>query len=388
MATFSYLAMDSAGAERRGEVEAADSRDAAQILRLRSLFVLEISDGGLRRGGLSRFTGSVRGIFKGKVRSRLLPVTAMDFVFLYRQIALMLGSGYTVVQALEISGDIIEKHSLAKSVKRMAEAIRNGMSFSQALAGERRMFSPLESNLVASGEASGELEMVLERLGDNVERTVEVKRQMVTALIYPGIVFILAIAVATYMLVKFIPDVSKFFTNRKMSIPWHTQFFIDVSNAVIDYGPYIVGAILGLIVLALAASTRKSGKKVLDNIALRVPLVGKTVVIAAMAQFGLTMAMLLRSGLTVLEALRILVSVSKNSAIGGSFDKVGESILSGRNLTTGLDQRHIPHLVRHMATVGEQSGELEKVMGDLGQYYGRLLESRVKMIVAIVKQSA
>lgn len=385
MPIFSYLAVNDQGAEQRGTVEAGDAREAAQILRTQSLYLLEISDGGTsgrRRGGSVSISRIGRGLRSWK--AYLLPVTMMHRVFLFRQLSLMLHSGYTVVQALDVCADIVERAALGRSIKRMTEEIRRGAPFSAALRGERRYFSPFVAELVASGEASGELETVLERIANNLERSIETKRQLITALIYPSFILLVSMGVAVYMFVDFIPKVSTLFDQRRAALPWYTQLFIDISNWIIDYGPYLVGGTITSIVLVLALYTIRPGKAVIDRILLSFPLVGKSIVTASMAQFGATMETLLRSGLTVLESLRILVRVTPNSTLGRSYDEAADRILRGRNLAAGLDQKHIPFLVQHMATIGERSGELEKVMGDMGNYYSRALDARVKMIVAIV----
>ena len=185
MAIFSYTALDGKGVEQQAQVEAADSRDAVRILREQNIFVLGIEEGEVKSasaGGFGR--GRFKSFFKKLSPWQYMPVGAGDLIIFFRQIALMLRAGHPVVGALEASGDMVAKWRLRKAIERMSESIRCGKSFSAVMKDEKKIFDPMVSKLIASGEQSGNLDSILERLAENLERTKELKRQLISAMRY------------------------------------------------------------------------------------------------------------------------------------------------------------------------------------------------------------
>jgi type IV pilus assembly protein PilC len=173
--------------------------------------------------------------------------------------------------------------------------------------------------------------------------------------------------------------------SKATDLPAITQAMLDVSAWLIEYGTAL-GIILGVSIFGVLASyTTLAGKKVIDRVLLNTPLIGSSIRTSAMAQMGWTMSMLLGSGLTVIEALRVMRSITGNHRLAICFDHAGNEILAGRSLAFGLQQSHIPVMVQHMTGIGERSGELEHVMLELGKYYQQSAESRIKAMVAMIE---
>ncbi len=382
MTEFSYIALDDKGKESRGTVNAGNGREVAQILRRQSLYPVSIQefDGTGRGGGSARF--QMPRIGAGIKRH--MPATRGDIMFLFRQFALMLRAGHTAVETLEISSNLVGKKSLSHALARIADAVRSGSSLSAAMAREDKLFKPLMTNLVAAGEASGTLDTVLERIADNIDSALELRRQLITATLYPTIVIIVSFLVLWFLMTKAIPMLASYFARRNITLPPLTQFLIDMSDFMILVGPYLAGAVgLGTF-LALAASRTKRGKHVLDVMALHLPIFGKSILLSLVARFGTTLSLLLDSGLTVVDSLRVMSNVMGNSVFVSLVDRAADSILAGQTLAASLTTKQMPDLVQHMAAIGEKSGELDTVMESVGTHYYGLLRVRVSRLVAII----
>lgn len=374
MAVYSYTALDGRGGEQAGEIEAGDARLAAQSLRARNIYVLEIREGSERK--------PMRSLRRHLALRRYLPVTTSDMVQFYRQMALMLRSGHTVVQSLEAIEGLVGKRALEQGIARMNGLIRGGAGFSAAIAREKRLFPPMAARLIESGEQSGEIDPILTRLGDNLEQQQDLKRQVKTAMTYPAFVVVTAIGVVVLLVAWVIPRFARFLTARKVEIPGSTQWLMDFADWFAAYGA-VTGGVAGLaLFLILAAYTTAPGKREIDRILLAVPIVGRAILFGGMAQAGWTLAMLIRSGVTIVQSLRITSGVMANAILSQAFAGAVDELTRGRSLAVALEQPGLPEMVRHLAAVGERSGELEHVMDEVGEYYRKELQALIKLLTA------
>ncbi|OAM90567.1 type II secretion system F family protein [Termitidicoccus mucosus] len=384
MARYSYIGLDSHGKSLKGRIEAESEKAAVRSLRGQSIFVLEIREGeaGGREGSFLSRARHVLGLMHPR---RFVPVMAGDLIVFYRQLTLMLRAGYTLAQALNAAREMQAKPRLIRTIDRMGAAIRSGTSLSASMAAEKGLFSPLAVSLVAIGERSGNLDAILEHLADHLERHKELKRQLLSALFYPMIVLLAAIGVVTGLVVWVIPRFAVFLAARNATLPRSTQVLLDVAGWLLHWGK-VLGPVLGVAVfLLLAAYTTRAGKRILDRIILALPLAGIAIQFSAMAQAGWSLSLLLRSGLPALESLRINGQAMGNLAVRDSFEKAAEGLLVGRALSRSFEQPHFPPMMRHMAAVGEKSGQLDTVMHDMGQYYQRELAAKVKFMSAMIE---
>lgn len=384
MPLYSYRGVDAGGTEQRGQLEAENERAVVRQLRDRAIYVLKVQEGPMAGPWSSLLAGL--GLVGGYLRpGRYAPVGSADLVLLFRQLALMLRAGYTLVTALEANLDMVPKMRLRRALRRMSDEIRRGSSFSAQLAREKGIFSPMIANLVASGEQSGNLDAILDRLADSLERSRELKFQLVSALVYPCFVLLVSMGVVAFLFFGVIPRFATFLSARKAALPASTQLLMKTSDWLVSYGGPLA-AVLGLVVFAImAAYTTRPGKRFLDGIVLRLPVVGSAVLFAAMAQSGWSLSMLLQSGVTVLGALRIVCGVVGNLAISDCFSRAAADLLEGRPLSKAFDKPHIPQMMRHMVAVGESSGQLDTVMDSVGQYYQKALAAKVKLISLLIE---
>jgi type IV pilus assembly protein PilC len=380
MAVFSYVILDDKGAEQRGHLEATDKNDAIRQLRTKKWFVVEIK--------LHEDSAAEKGNVFSKLAfldiRRYLPVRLIDRINFFRQLSLMLRSGHTVLQALGALQHLVERPRLSIVCAQLAEDIRGGKNFSRAVA-DSGVFAPLISKLLEAGETSGDLDIICLQIVDNLERQADLKRQLITSLTLPLFTVLASIAVVAFLVVGVLPKFSKFLKAKGAELPPSTQRLMDIAAFMEDWGVYLaIGSGL-LITLVLASYTTPLGKKVIDRVLLKIPLIGGALMGAAMAQFGWTLSMLLRSGLTVIDSLRICASIQNNATYVSAIENMANGILKGESLSSIIATSSMPKMVRHLVSVGERSGELDTVMEEIGHFYKKDLEVKVKRMTGLIE---
>lgn len=381
MSGFAYVALDAVGGEQRGHVDARDLADARAQLRRRGLRLLSLDPGeAAGRDRRSRAAGWLA------VPGRWLPVRDRDRVQFYRQFRLMLRAGYTIHDALTTCAALARRAALSASLRRCAQRIEDGAALSAAFAAEPRHFPKLAVKLIEAGETSGELDRVFERLAQDTERRMELRRQVIAALVYPAIVILAAIVVVSFLVLYVVPRFASFLQGRGRTIPWAAQTLMDVADWLGRWGaPVVLGVLCAIAALLVMRLLLPRVRLALDRLVLRLPPIGGALVSAGMAQSAWTLGMLIRSRLTVLEALRACAGIVRNRAYEVAFLSAADAVLAGRSLERGLDDRSLPLLFRQMAAVGEKSGALDEVMEQLGEFYRKDLDARVKLLSSLIE---
>ncbi|MDR3214080.1 MAG: type II secretion system F family protein [Azoarcus sp.] len=379
MSAYAYLCLTAQGAETRGNLDAPDEAAARRLLRERGLKILDIAEGAAG-GGARAVLGQI-----GHALSRLRTLGDNDRVLLFRQMHLMLKAGHTLLEALAAASRLAPKARLADSLDHIAARIQRGSSLSVACAGEPALFNRLALKLIEAGEASGELGVVFERLAGLIERRAEVRRQLINALVYPGVVLLAAIGVISFLVITVIPRFAVYLNGRGRAVPWAAQTMMDAADWLARWGGMIgvgiVAVAVGLPLLRRLPGTRR----LIDRTVLAVPVLGGTLVMAAMAQVTWIFGVLVKSRLTVLESLRICAQVAGNAAFAGAFARAADDVLAGKSLAVALDRPVLPSLVQHMAAVGEKSGQVDTVMESLGTHYQKVLDARVKLLASMIE---
>ncbi len=379
MMLFSYTALDKQGNETQGSLEAEDKRDATGQLRTQGLFVLELT---LASEQLTLAEKSEVAL----LLSQLGWITNNQKIFFFRQMALMLKSGLALSESLDmISGIVSGKLSLV--LEQMSNHVKNGGSFSDAVL-EAEIFPAMAEHMIRSAEATGELDLVMGRIADDMGRKAEMKRQMTSAMLYPGITMLIALAMGYFMVTKVIPKFAKIFENSGKRLPEETQRLVDISNFINSNGYIIMACLAVLFALFKFIYSRPLGRYNIDRAILWIPVFGKIVKLGAMAQIGWGLAMLLRSGLTLVEALQIVEKLIPNKVISTAVADAREKVLSGRDLGSSLNSPYIEPLVIQLASVGERSGGMTHIMHEAGCFYEDSLKSLSKTLANLVEPAA
>lgn len=385
MRRYHYVALDRSGQEQQGSVEADDKHAAGGKLRMQGLYLLELNENQAGAAGLSSQNLSAMQLLVAI--KQLLPVSSTQKVFFFRQIALMLRSGLSLTESLKIVQQLVGGR-LQVSVDAIRNEIQSGDAFSSAIAKQGELFPDMAQHMIRSAEASGQLDEVMARIADHMERKAQLKRQIMTTLFYPVITLLLAVAMFIFLVTGVIPKFAKFFENSGKPIPPETQSLMDLAAFMTQWGPYIlVGVVMGIMLLAYSYR-QEQGRLILDRIALRIPLVGGIISFGAMAQSSWTLAMLLRSGLPLVEALNIVKQLVGNRMIADAFHHAAEQVLRGRELGGSLQSPYVPNLVQQLASVGERSGSLEQIMQEAGVFYQQALEAKNKTLGTLIEPVA
>ncbi len=385
MRLYQYIALDGRGQEKQGTVEADDKHSAGGKLRQQGLYLLELQDGEASATALS--SQSITASQLLAAIKQLLPVTSSQKVFFFRQIALMLRSGLSLTESLKIVQRLMSGR-MQSVVEQIRHAIQSGDPFSKAITHQAELFPDMVEHMIRSAEASGQLDEVMVRIADHMERKAQLKRQIITTLFYPMITLLLAVAMFIFLVTGVIPKFAKFFENSGKPIPPETQSLMDLAAFMTQWGPYILVAVVMALVMLVYSYRQAQGKRVIDGVVLKIPLVGGIISFGAMAQASWTLAMLLRSGLPLVEALNIVKQLIGNCQIAEAFHHAGEEVLRGRELGRSLQSPHIPELVQQLAAVGEKSGSLEQIMQEAGLFYQQALEAKNKVLGTLIEPAA
>jgi type IV pilus assembly protein PilC len=305
-------------------------------------------------------------------------------VFLFRELALMTRSGVTLLKALEVCGSRRAEGPAASLADRLGERIRAGKSLSQAMAAEPRLLG-LAIRLVESGEATGDLAAVLDRIADVIERRATLRRNLLTSLAYPTIVLVVAIAVGTFLVVGIVPKFVTFFMQRGTALPWTTQTLLDTSVWVRENGLYVLAAAVVLAGAGVFAHATRRGRLALHRTALSVPIVGRLWQVASFAQISWTLGELLKSGVGLLESIRITAASVGNRALGEHLGGTADRILGGEPLSKGLEHALVPPVVPSLVAAGEASGAMTEVLSELARFYHRDLELRIRRMSSLIE---
>ncbi|MDR1351385.1 MAG: type II secretion system F family protein [Zoogloeaceae bacterium] len=380
MTTYAYFCLDVRGTETRGQMEAPNEIAARRQLKEQGLKILKLAEGMVGGEGIFALFKKIARAF-----SRMRALSNDDKVLFFRQMQLMLRAGHTLLEALSAAAKLSPGARLADSIERIAIGIQRGNSLSAAVRGEKELFNRLAFKLIEAGEASGELGVVFERLAILIERRAELRRQLIAALVYPGVVLLAAIGVITFLVTTVVPRFAISLGGRGKAIPWAAQTVMDIADWFTRWGWLIgicvIGAVIGMPVLRRIPVT----KRLIDKTFLALPVIGGTLLAAAMAQTTWIFGILIKSRLTVLEALRICKEVVGNACFADAFHYAAEQVLIGKSLAIALEQPALPRLVQHMAAVGEKSGQVDTVMESLGEHYQKVLDARVKLLASMIE---
>lgn len=309
-----------------------------------------------------------------------------DVVDFTRQIAIMLNAGLTIIDSLEILKKQITKISLKKLITDIDTKIRAGESFSSALKKYPNNFSNLYIALVRSGEASGKLGEILLKLADNLEKEREFKSKLKGALVYPIIVVIGMIVVMFVMVTFVIPKLLNLYKDFNISLPWTTLLLMSVSDFSVHFWPIIIlGTGAGVYFLRKYLKT-KSGKEYFDRLVLKLPVISNIIRISSLVDATRTLSILINAGVSILDALEIIVDTAGNIVYKNAFTNVSSNVEKGQSLGTSLEQEGVfPPILVQMSLVGEQTGNLDDTLMRLSRYFEMESEMAIKSMTTLIE---
>jgi type II secretory pathway component PulF len=378
MRQFNYNAIDEKGEEHSGFIEAIDQNMVLQQLRQRGLYVLQIQE-----DDVSFEQKEVEPDFWTEL-NEYTPVTTSQKVFFFKQLALMLRSGMSITEAFDIITKM-QRGRMRQISSKINNRIKSGESFSKAMGEYKRIFSKLAVQMIHSAETSGELDVALMRIASYLEHKSELKKQVMSAMMYPAFTLLAAIGVFIFLLVYIIPKFQTFLENSGKKVPASTQAMIDLGNFFSNNWQVLIFVFVVSIISFIFFYKNATGKFVVDRVLLSIPIVGGTITAAAMAQLSWGLAVLLRSGIPVVDSLRIISDMISNSIIARNISRASEKVLHGQDLGSSFNQAFISSLVKQLMIVGERSGNLVQIMEEASIYYEDDLRSKTKALANAVE---
>jgi len=375
MSRFNYVAKTKDGKTEKGMTHALSRSDLINRLKSKDLFIVSVTS----------ITDKVRKSPRGPLGSRGKrgSIKLIDLTFFARNLATTLSSGVTLLRSLEIIGYQAESSQLEKVLRKCCEHIRNGLSFSEAIAKYPNVFSVLWRGIVHVGETSGNLPFVLDKLADYLELRMEFERKVTSALVYPVILFCAAV-IAIIVFLKFIlPKFIVIFDQFEVQLPLPTQIIFSLSRFVSTHFLFVIGGLVGLVVLFFMVKDQKGVRQFWDRNCFKLPLIGTVMLTFYLERVTSTLYILLDSGLPVVYALEITAQSIGNSLLKENVLFVKERVKEGASLSDELRQANIfPLLVSEMTKIGEETGTISDVYNKVSIHYRKELTTRVERIIA------
>jgi len=375
MPSFKYVAKNREGSTLGGLVDARDRSSAVDTLRNKGLVIISIVEETTR----TKF----RLPFFGARRKR---IKLDDLVLFARQLATMVDAGITLIAALDIIGEQIDNKTFGAVIIEVRNDIESGSSLSAAMAKHSKVFSSLFVNMVRAGESSGMLDEILDRLAEYLEKTSSLQKKVKSAMVYPAIVSAMAIAITALLLLKVVPIFKVIFEGFGSKLPAPTMFLINLSDALQRYFILIVIAIAGLIFAFNRYASTDRGKLRIDAFMLKLPVFGLLLRKVAISKFTRTLATLIKAGVPILSALEIVGKTSGNRVVEVAIDSVRNNVREGESIAEPLAKSKIfPPMVTRMVSVGEQSGELEKMLSKIADFYDDQVDAAVGALTSMIE---
>ncbi len=382
MTAFRYQAIEATGGAVKGVIEAEDRKSALQLLGRRGLFPsrLEICSPGATAEAepVTEKTAAPTAASGGRVRRK--DVTAFT-----REMAALLGAAIPIPQALDGLGEEEENPALKQVVLRLGEAVRKGLAFSSALEEHPRLFSKLYVSMVRVGEEAGVLQKVLADLAELLEHEDEIRGEVIAAVSYPAFVLVFGIFTVMILLTVVLPRLFGMLQEMLQVLPLPTLILLRVSSVLHQYWPGLLVGLGGVTAGVRWYVRTPQGALLLDKLKLRLPVVGGVFRSAALSRFARTLGTLVKSGVSLLPALKIVENTIGNLVLAKLIDQVAEETRGGDSLATPLRKLGIfPKTVVQMIGVGEETGKLDEMLLKVADIEERHMRARTKTMISLL----
>jgi len=383
MPVFIYKAMDKDGNEVKGELEAPSQEDAINAIRSKKLYPTNVkikAEKGKRSATTAVEMTAGKKTFGGRVKGK-------ELTLFTRQLSILQDAGLPLVRSLQILEGQSPPGTLKNVLMDVIEDVKGGSSLSDAFAKHPRVFDKLFSNMVKAGEVGGVLDVILRRLAEFMEKSEKMKKAVVGAMIYPACVVGAAVLILYVIMIKVIPTFQEMFEGMKGgkdALPGPTKLLMAISDSLAFPGGLIYPLFIVALVLAYKA-TRKNpaGELYLDKLKFKIPIFGLINKKSTVSRFCRTLGTLVASGVPILEALSILKDSTGNAVMGGAINSVHDSIREGDTIAEPLQASGLfEPMVINMIEVGEETGELDKMLSRVADIYDDDVDNLVKGLMS------
>ena len=377
MPIFEYVGTDRLGGSIKSSIDAESIKAARQKVKKAGVVLLSIEEKVVGKSAMSKLFPTLSG--SGSVSVRELAVTT-------RQFASLIKANIPLVEALAALVDQTESQKLRTTIADVRQQVNEGISLRDALAKHPKVFQPFFINMVESGEASGTLPLVLQRLADFMEAQVRLRQKISGAMTYPLLMALIGGGLMLAIFTFVIPKIANIFISMNKKMPWYTEFLMNVSFFITGYWwALLIGAALTVFFVKRYYST-PTGRVKKDRLMLKLPLVGEVVRMVAVSRFASTMATLLNGGVPLVTALGIVKSVVDNEVLAKAVAEAKDNITEGQTISEPLKRSgEFPSLLIHMISIGERTGELPNMLEMVAQSYEDQVNSKVDRMTSLLE---
>ena len=372
MASFAYEAIDKSGKTVKGSVEADSLEKARESLKTQGMTPLDIK-------AQSALNKDINIDIGGKPKPRDLSVFCRQFVSMNR-------AGVTILDSLRMLAEATENKKLQQAIQDVRVSAEKGEPLSSAFAEHPKVFPEIMVNMVAAGEASGNLDISFERMATQFERSSKTTALIKKAMTYPIMVCIVAVAVVIVMLVKVIPSYVDMFADLGTDLPGITKMVMAASDFIMQKWYILLPILIGIAMAITGFQRTDMGKHLFGKLALSIPAVKNLVIKSASAQMARTLSTLLASGIPLTEAVEIVAKIMTNIYFKEAMQHAKEEVTIGQPLSRPLEEsRLFPPMVYHMVRIGEETGKTEEMLDRLADYYEEEVEMAVQTLMAAME---
>ena len=313
-------------------------------------------------------------------------VAGKDVLVFTRQFATMIDAGLPLVQCLEILGSQMDNAEFKKVIMAIKAKVEGGSTFADALKEHPKVFDELYTQLCAAGEVGGILDTILNRLAAYREKAEKLKRKVKGAMIYPSVVILVAIGVTALLLLKVTPTFAKMFADFGSALPAPTQFVVDMSEWLQKYILHLLGIITVVVVGAVWTYRNPKGRRVVDKLSLKAPIIGDVLRKVAVARFTRTLGTMISSGVPILDALDVTAKTAGNRTVEDGIYYVRAKISEGKNIAGPLlETKVFPSMVVQMIGVGEATGAMDAMLNKIADFYDDEVDTAVAGLTSLIE---
>lgn len=391
MPTFEYEAMNQAGQEVKDRVEAASTEDALALIRSKGFYPTKLRQkGGKKAAAGGKGGGGGAGAKKKKGPGGIGKVKTKEITQFTRQLSTLQDAGLPILRSLRILEQQQKPGMLRVIIRNVADDIEGGSTLSEAMASQPKAFDRLYCNMVAAGETGGVLDVILQRLADFMEKAQRLKRKVVGAMIYPIVVITFAVLIVAGIMIVVVPKFQEIFKDFNTNLPGLTVILINISNWFVNGTPpgwvLLLCSPIALVLGAKLLKKSEAGRYGLDVVKLKIPILGTILSKTAVARFTRTLGTLLAAGVPILEALNITRETSGNEVYGRALKSVHDEIREGESFANPLRAAKIcDSIVVNMIDVGEETGDLDKMLIKIADNYDEEVETLVDGLVSLLE---
>jgi type IV pilus assembly protein PilC len=383
MPIFKYQAYDSNGTSIKDEVETVSYDEAIEAIRSKGYYPTSVKQ---FKDKIETESTTTKKRKKSLSSITIGGVSAKQINPFTRQLSTLQNADIPIVQSLTILETQMRRGLLKSAVGDIIADIKGGDTLSIAMSKHPKVFDKLYVNIINAGEISGTLDAILERLATYREKTQKLKRKIISAMMYPTTVILASCAILSAIMMFIIPRFAKMFQEMGVALPWLTAALISVSNFLFVYWYSIFGIPVAVFIIFKLIGKIDICRLVIDRLKFRIPVFGKLINKSVVSKFARTLATLISSGVPILEALNNVRNVTGNVAMSKAVNKIHDSIREGESIARPLKESKICEaMVVNMVEIGEQTGELDKMLTKIADNYDNDIDSLVESLTSLLE---